>query len=350
MMFWKRFIGVFTARNLEFLRDKESLSWNLVFPLVLVAAFAFLFDSDDRTIVSVGVVHELAQEVAQEQVDNDHTIRVPEFASLSFVEQVPYTNREQALRRLQQHQLDLVIAPAEQRYWLNESSPGSALAAELLTARSDAYTQEILTGQALRYVDWVLPGILAMNLMFSCLYGVGYVIVRYRKNSVLKRLQATPLSAFEFLLAQVASRVWLVIVTLIVVYLICNAIFSFVMEGSYLLLILLAFLGSLCISALGLLIAARTRSEELSRGLLDFVAWPMLLLSGVWFSLDSSPVWVQQFAQIFPLTHLLAAARAVMFDGAGLVEILPQIMILLAMTLAFLLLGARLFRWIGDGR
>ncbi|WP_241973674.1 ABC transporter permease [Aliidiomarina shirensis] len=346
MMFWKRFLGVLTARNLEFWRDKESLSWNLIFPLVLVAAFAFLFDSDDRTIVTVGVVQEIQDEG---QLESNNAL-VPELASLAFVEQVPYENRDQALRRLQQHQLDLVIAPDEQRYWLNESSPGSALAAELLSARSDAYAQEVLTGQALRYVDWVLPGILAMNLMFSCLYGVGYVIVRYRKNSVLKRLQATPLSAFEFLLAQVVSRVWLVLATLIVVYLICNAIFSFVMEGSYLLLILLAFLGALCMAALGLLIAARTRSEELSRGLLDFIAWPMLLLSGVWFSLDGSPDWVQQFAQIFPLTHLLDAARAVMFDGAGFAEILPQIIVLIAMTFVFLVVGARLFRWVGDGR
>lgn len=334
-MFWKRFYGVLTARNLEFWRDKEALSWNLIFPLVLVVAFAFLFDSDDRTLLRVGVV-------GAEQVE--------ELQTLGYVNQIPYDDLSHAKRRLEQHQLDLVVSPMQGAYWYNAQSSGSALAAELFLARTVDYQADQVEGQALRYVDWVLPGILAMNMMFSCLYGVGYVIVRYRKNSVLKRMQATPLSAFEFLLAQVVSRIWLVMATLVVVYLICHAIFNFVMEGSYWLLLLLGLIGSVCIAALGLMVASRTRSEELSRGLLDFISWPMLLLSGVWFSLDGSPIWVQQLAQIFPLTHLIDAARAVMFDGAGLAAVLPEIGILLLMTLVFLGVGAYLFRWTGDGR
>lgn len=334
-MFWKRFYGVLTARNLEFWRDREALSWNLVFPLVLIVAFAFLFEGDDRTLLRVGVIG---------------ADQVQELSELGYVKQIPYDDLAQAKRRLEQHQLDLVIAPLQNSYWLNAQSSGSALATDLLLARTSGYVAEQVDAQALRYVDWVLPGILAMNMMFSCLYGVGYVIVRYRKNSVLKRLQATPLSAFEFLFAQVVSRIWLVMATLVIVYLICHSIFNFVMVGSYWLLLLLGLVGSVCIAALGLLIASRTRSEELSRGLLDFIAWPMLLLSGVWFSLDASPIWVQQLAQIFPLTHLIDAARAVMFDGAGFVTILPAMSVLFAMTLIFLSIGAYLFRWTGDGR
>jgi len=116
-------------------------------------------------------------------------------------------------------------------------------------------------------------------------------------------------------------------------------------DGSYLLLLMILFIGAIALISLGLLIAARVTSEELAGGLLNMVTWPMMMLSGVWFSLESAGVWVKNVASIFPLTHILSAARAVMLDGAGLIEILPQLTALVAMSLVFLALGAFTFRW-----
>ena len=133
--------------------------------------------------------------------------------------------------------------------------------------------------------------------------------------------------------------------TLVVVWTGCDLIFSFNVQGSYLDLFIIFFLGSLSLTALGLVLASRGTSEEFATGILNFISWPMMFLSEVWFSLEGAPRWVQTSAKIFPLTHMLTAARKVMHDGAGLLDVGPQIIVLVLMTLGFLTLGAALFSW-----
>jgi ABC-type multidrug transport system permease subunit len=128
----------------------------------------------------------------------------------------------------------------------------------------------------------------------------------------------------------------------------CDALLHLRMEGSYLNLLLVATLGSMTMIAMSLLVAARISSEELSGGLLNLISWPMLVLSGVFFSLDGAPAFVQTLAQLFPLTHMLEAARAVMLDGAGLADIAKPLTVMAAMTALFLALGASIFRWTQD--
>jgi ABC-type multidrug transport system permease subunit len=182
-------------------------------------------------------------------------------------------------------------------------------------------------------------------MMFSCLFGVGYVVLRYRKSGFLKRLHATPVTAFEFLTAQVLSRLGLTLLVTAILYVGVGAIIHFVSTGSLALLLLVAVLGALSMIAFGLIIAARFSSEELVGGLLNLLTWPMMLLSGIWFSLEGSPRWVRLLAQLFPLTHVLDAARAVTLDGAGIRTIGPDLAYLALTTLVFLGLGAWSFRW-----
>jgi ABC-type multidrug transport system permease subunit len=194
-------------------------------------------------------------------------------------------------------------------------------------------------------VDWLVPGVLGMNMMFSCLFGVGYVIVRYRKNGFLKRLNATPLKAFEFILAQVTSRLILTMSVTTLVFIGTHFLIGFYMSGSYWALLLVAVLGASSMISLGLLIAARVASEEFAGGLLNMLSWPMMFLSGVWFSLEGSPVWIQEIAKIFPLTQMLDGARQVMLDGKGVMDIWPQLLSLLATSTLLLSLGAVGFKW-----
>ena len=187
-----------------------------------------------------------------------------------------------------------------------------------------------------------------MNMMFSCLFGVGYVVVRYRKNGFLKRLSATPLRAIEFITAQVVSRLLLIMALTVAVYIGTDLFIGFRMDGSYLALIATAMLGAAAMVSMGFLVAARVSSEELAGGLLNMLSWPMMLVSGVWFSMEGTHPLLQHSAEIFPLTHLMVAARAVMLDGAGWTEIAPRLLVLAAMTLTFLLVGAVLFKWRRD--
>jgi ABC-type multidrug transport system permease subunit len=174
------------------------------------------------------------------------------------------------------------------------------------------------------------------------------VIVRYRKNGVLKRLQATPVSPLAFLGAQVLSRLIIMLAVSIMVYVAANLFLDFVMLGSYLNLLLVALMGNLCLLALGLTVASRIASEEAANGLLNVMTFPMLLLSEVWFSLDGAPSWMVAISQCLPLTHMVQAARLIMLDGEGLPAIAPHLLTLGAMTGIFLALSVWLFKWRAD--
>jgi len=161
----------------------------------------------------------------------------------------------------------------------------------------------------------------------------------------LKRLKATPLTPFEFLSAQVASRLWMITLVTALVYAGTDLMVGFRMNGSYITLLLVLLVGTLSMISLGLIVAARFANEEAANGLLNLISWPMMLLSGVWFSLEGSPAIVQHFALLLPLTHITAAARAVMIDGAGIVEIGMHLLVLMLMAVIFMTIGARSFRW-----
>lgn len=339
-MNFKRFWAVFNARNIEFFRDKSSLGWNLFFPVLLLAGFSIVFSGDGKSSYKVGIVQYADQRVSQEAKDD-----VSAFKQTRFIDFVDYSDQDKALIKLDQHAIDLVIDPVNNSYWVNENSPKSYLVEKILLGAITQYQRQVTTGKAIRYVDWVLPGILGMNMMFSCLFGVGYVIVRYRKNAVLKRLKATPLSALEFVSAQLVSRLFIVMFMSSVVYIGCNFFFDFYMLGSYFDLLLIGVLGAFSLISLGLLVASRSKSEELIGGLLNLTSWPMMILSGVWFSLEGAPDIVKVIADFLPLTHIVSAARMIITEGATLSELSYHIGVLSGMSLACLLLGAYFFSW-----
>jgi ABC-2 type transport system permease protein len=335
---FKRIYAIFRARNVEFLRDRSSLSWNVLFPVLLMFGLSFIFSSGDRALYTVGVLQ------------SEDTINASQHAYLEtrYFDFVVVKDRDAGFRKVARHQLDLLVEfGTPGHYWVNPDSPKGYFA-ELALIQSDTaktIIKEQISGDAIRYVDWVLPGILGMNIMFSCLFGVGYVVVRYRKNGFLKRLRATPLRSIEFVVAQVASRMLLILCITTFVYAGTRYFLDTRMEGSYLTLFIIAAVGSISLISLGLLVAARVTSEELAGGLLNIATWPMMMLSGVWFSLESAAPWVQQLANVFPLTHILNAARSVMLDGATIFDVAPQLISLMAMSIVFLGLGAAIFRW-----
>jgi ABC transporter DrrB family efflux protein len=330
----KRLLAVWHARNLEFFRDRRTMIFALLMPIALVVGMSFIFGGKERPFFKVGVIATVIDKQAHP------------FLSERYLEFVPITDQATGLRKVTHQQIDLLLdlhgAP---RYWVNTDSPKGYIAEKLLLASAAGAQREPVTGAAVRYVDYLFPGILGMNMMFGCLFGVGYVVLRYRKSGFLKRLQATPLSAFEFLTAQVLSRLGLILFVTTVLYLGIGTIIHFHRAGSGLLVILVGILGALSMVAMGLTIAARFSSEEVVGGLLNLLTWPMMLLSGVWYSLEGSPRWVQWVAGLFPLTHVLNAARAVMIDGAGLPEISTDLIYLAATALVFLALGAWSFKW-----
>jgi ABC-type multidrug transport system permease subunit len=333
----KRFLAVLKARSTEFLRDRSTLGWSIVFPVLLVFGFAFVFSGPPKPMFKVGVIGDPGSLRGEDG----------SFFKTNYIQFIPITDLAAGVDKVSHFRLDMLAdVRSGLRYWISENSPNGYMLERILNgAPHPGYQRLTVHGSELRYVDWVVPGILAMNMMFSCLFGVGFVIVRYRKNGFLKRLKATPLTPFEFLLAQMVSRLLLILIVTAGIYAGLNQFLHFQMRGSYLDLLLVAAAGAICMIALGLLVAARFSSEEVANGILNVTTWPMMLLSGVWFSLEGTNPIVRKIAQFLPLTHLVDGARAIMTEGAALADVAPQLAALAAMTAVFLTIGSFIFRW-----
>jgi len=336
---FKRIAAILYARNIEFMRDRSAMAWSFMLPIFLLVGFSFMFSEDGKSLYKVGVL------IEQEADNHTNSSIESNFKSLKYFSWVQYNQKEDAILKVDQHKIDLLVDFTNKIYWLNTTSANGYIVEKLLLANHPDFKVSQTDGKAVRYLDWVMPGILGMNMMFSCLFGVGYVIVRYRKNGVLKRFQATPLSAIEFLSAQVVSRLLIVMTVTSILFIGSHLLLDFYVLGSFFSLFVIALLGAISMISLSLMIAAKSHSEELTGGLLNFFSWPMMFLSGVWFSLEGAHPIVQQMADFLPLTHMLQAARAVMTDGASLLDVQHHLYILAGMSGVFLLIGSWLFDW-----
>ena len=334
-MFFKRFFALLSTRNKEFIRDRSSLGWNILMPVLIIAGFAFAFSGDIGSQFKVGVLNQ-----------STATALSKEFLGLKHIEFYQIDQLEQSIMKVRRHQVDMILDAEKQQYWINSESPGSYMVEKVLLGSGQGdFKKQLVSGKKIRYLDWVIPGILSMNMMFSALFGVGFVIVRYRKNGMLKRLKATPITAFEYLSAQIVSRMILIMVVTAFVFFGTRFFIDFVMNGSHFSLFLIFALGALSMISLGLVIAARITSEETAGGLLNLFSWPMMFFSGVWFSLEGATPAMQMVAELFPLTHVTAAARAIMIDGAGLIDVAYHLLILVGQSIVFLLFGSWYFKW-----
>jgi ABC-type multidrug transport system permease subunit len=333
----KKFLAVLHARNMEFLRDRSALVWNLAMPFLLVFGLAFTFSGGSKDIYKIGIVGGLDR----------MAVVAPKLQSTQHLEFISYDDLNKGIEKVKHHQMDMLIdVTGAPKYWVNATSPNGYLLERIVWGtEGNQFVRQAVVGAEIRYVDWFLPGILGMNMMFACLFGVGFVIVRYRKNGFLKRLKATPLGAFQFLFAQLVSRLLLVMLITAIVYFGCDIFIKFNMQGSYWNLLLVNTLGAMCMISFGLLIAARTASEEFAGGVLNIMTWPMMLLSGAWFSLEGAATWVQNVALVFPLTHMISASRAIMNEGATLSQVMPDVWVLGVMSAMVLSIGAYIFKW-----
>ena len=352
-MNFKRLWVIFRSRNYEFFRDRSAFGWNFIFPFLIIGGFSLIFGGESYTAYKIGLFPHAPEISATETLDIPDHLKPDHLKNGAYIKLTGFSTFEEGMDRLKTHKIDflLKIGPKPYQYWMSDSSPKGYMAEKIFISglapepdKNTAVKNEIGVSD-IRYIDWLLPGILGMNMMFSALYGVGYVTVRYRKNGVLKRLKATPLTAFEYLAAQLLSRIFVLMFSFSIMWMGVSLIFSIDVQGSYPLLFLVFFMGSMSLTSVGLVLASRGTSEEFTNGVLNFIAWPMMFLSEVWFSLEGAPRWLKVCSEVFPLTPMLRAARSVINNNAGLMDVSRDLTMLLVMTFVCLATGALLFSW-----
>jgi ABC-type multidrug transport system permease subunit len=334
----KKFWAVFVARNLEFFRDRSTFIFNLVFPIVLIFGFAWAFPGGGGTTFKIGTFG--SPPAAGSSAD------LP-FLHYKYLQFVPYPSLDVPLERLAHHQIDMLLDFTKGQYYVNDSSSNGYVLERMLSAppAPSVFAKMTVSGAPIRYVDWLVPGVIGINILMGSLSGVGFVIVRYRRNGVLKRFKATPLRAFEFVSAQVLSRFFIVAFISVFVFAGTDVFLHFRMAGSWALLALVNLLAILCMIALGLVLSSRIKSEEVAGGVMNLITWPMMLLSGVFFSLEGTPQAMQIASRAFPITYYIEASRAIMLDGAGLAQVAGDLGFLAVAALVFLGAAAALFKW-----
>jgi ABC-2 type transport system permease protein len=335
------------ARLRGFFREPSTVFWSFGFPVLLTVALGVAFRSRPPEPVRVGVEAGAPGAQAAEDVRAALAAR-PDVA----VRVLAPADARVALRT---GRVALVVVPGDPpTYRLDPTRPESrlarAVADDLLqraAGRHDALgpREEPVTEPGARYVDFLVPGLLGMNLMSSGMWGIGWVIVELRSKKLLKRMVATPMRRGDFLLSFVAMRLFFLVIEVPIFLAFAVLAFGVPVRGPAVALIAMAALGALAFSGLGLLVACRASNTQTVSGLINLVMMPMFVLSGVFFSAENFPEAMQPAIRALPLTALNDGLRAVMNEGAGLLAVAPQAALLGGVAAVSFALALRFFRW-----
>jgi ABC-2 type transport system permease protein len=332
------------ARIRLFYREPSIVFWTFLFPILLTVALGIAFRSRPPEPIAVAVVAgadaERVRAALTARPDVEARILAPEAAH----------------RELRSGRVSVVVEPGPPPVLrFDPTRPESRLAhlavddqLERAAGRKDVLSprEETSTEPGSRYVDFLIPGLLGMNVMSTGMWGIGYVIVENRQKKLLKRLAATPMRRSHFLLSFAAVRALFLALEVPFLLGFGVLVFAIPIRGALATLALVVVAGAAAFAGLGLLVAARAQNVQTVSGLINLVMMPMMLMSGVFFSSEHFPAFLQPVVKALPLTMLNDGLRAVMNEGAPLAAVAPQVLLLAAVAVAAFGLALRLFRWV----
>jgi ABC-2 type transport system permease protein len=328
------------ARFRLFLREPEAIFWTFVFPIILAVGLGLAFRNKPADVMQVGATTQhLTQALAADKGLTAITI-----------------DEAQGTRALATGSILLLAIDNSNgvQYKYDDTNP-DARTARLLADRAiqtaagrhDAVhaDNQLIHEAGARYIDFVVPGLLGMNLMGPAIWGLGFAIVEARQKKLLKRLVASPMPKWQYLASFILSRLVMLSIEVVVFLGFAAIAFKVPFRGSLWQLGALCLLISLSFSALGLLTASRAKTMEAASGLMNLVMLPMWILSGVFFSATRFPAVIQPFVRALPLTAAIDALRGNMLQGLGLNHMISEVAILLAWLIIPFFVALKIFRW-----
>ncbi len=331
------------ARMREFYREPEAIFWVFGFPLVLAFALGIAFRNRGPGELKVGVLRAPGDSAVAAALD-----RTPALAAAVL-------DSSEARLELRTGRIALLVVPGDPLVYRYDSTRTESRLARLeadealqrARGRADAapVRDDRITEPGARYIDFLIPGLLGMNLMGSGLWGVGFSVVQARTKKLLKRLMATPMRRGHYLLSFILSRLLFLFLEIAALVGFGWVMFGVGVRGSYGALALITVLGALSFAGLGMLVASRARTIEAVSGLMNLVMLPMWILSGTFFSYARFPDAMQPFVKALPLTALNDALRAVMIDGTGVLRLGAPLAIVAGWGAVSFLVALQIFRW-----
>lgn len=332
------------ARIKEPIREPEVLFWIFVFPLILAVGLGIAFRNKPPEKIAVAVI------------DGPRATATVQALSASPLLSVSVESENRARSDLRLGKIALVVSAteADYEYTFDPTRPESALARsdveealQKAEGRKDVFQAKDVevTEPGARYIDFLIPGLLGMNLMSGGMWGVGYAVVDMRTRKLLKRLIASPMRKSEFVAGVMTSRVVFMLVELVLLLVFGYFAFDVVVRGSILATIFVGLLGALSFGALGILVASRAQKIETVSGLMNLVMLPMFVFSGIFFSSDRFPQLMQPFIHALPLTMLNDSLRAIIIEGSSLTSQASELGGLVLWGIVSFFLAVKWFRW-----
>ena len=332
------------ARFRGFIREPEAVFWTFVFPILLAVGLGVAFRSRAPERPHVAVTMSAASKVI-DALKQDSSV---------IVEVLDDSAAARALRTGSTALVARVNGPMSVEYTYDPARGDAAMAKLLVdravqraAGRADPVqvTERKVTERGSRYIDFVLPGLLGMNLMGSGIWGIGFAIVDQRAKKLLKRFMATPMSRSEYLASFLFSRLFFLILEVVVLLGFGALVFGVPMRGSLFTLAGICLLATLSFGGIGLLVSSRARTTEGVAGLMNLVMIPMWIFSGVFFSSSNFPSVVQPAIKLLPLTAVNDALRANMLEGASLAAVSGEMLVITGWLVVSFVLALKLFRW-----
>ena len=340
-------INLILAQFREFWREPSVLFWGLAFPILLagVLGLAFLNQPGDETNV-----------VAITNYHDDGLISKNQFKQLADTSRFAfhYLEHDVAMQKIRTGEIYLIIEYVDQTLrFLYDPTNSEAKTAflslqNLIFSRNEPVEQfktAYITTHGNRYIDFLIPGLIAMGIMNSCLWGIGWNLIDLRIKKLLRRMIATPMRKSTFLFAQIISRAVLVLIEAVAIFLFANLLFGVEINGGIFAFVVVFLSGTFAFSGLAILISSRARHSQVGNGIINAVTLPLIILSGIFFSIENFPEWAINIVQFLPLTLLANALRAVFNQGADFFTVISESLFLVIFGILFFISGIRIYKW-----
>lgn len=340
----------------EFSREPEAIFWTFLFPILLAAGLGLAFRDRPPETLYIGVVAHASLHFGGDSA-GPGSVNVNALDGNSQIAVTTFASDSAAWEALTIGSVALLVTTAADgsiSYIFDPSRPEARSARSVVdeilqraAGRTDPLTVSdvIVEEKGSRYIDFLIPGLLAMSIMGTGIWSVVFSVVTARTKKLLKRLIATPMSRMQYLASFVVARFIFLLAEVTLLLAFGRWVFDVPIRGSLLAIFTVALLSAFSFNALGLLLASRAKTIEGVSGLTNFVMFPMWICSGVFFASTNFPNAVQPFIKALPLTATVDALREIMLQGVPLTSVLPEIGILLAWLVVSFVIALRIFRW-----
>ncbi|NRA36473.1 MAG: ABC transporter permease [Polyangiaceae bacterium] len=331
------------TRLREFFREPGMVFWVFALPVLMAVGLGLAFHTREPELPRIAIVNQGPMGLSQALTTATNL-------------NATLTNEAEARRGLRRAKFDLVVDlggalpvltrdPAQARSALAQIRTEDAL--QRAAGRQDTLQFKVksVLAPGNRYMDFLLPGLIGLNVMGSSLWSVGFNLVVARKRKLLRRYAVTPMLRWQFLTSYFCARSVFLIAEMSVLLVVGALFFGTILQGSLLAFALLAAAGAASFASISLFVGSRLDNTEVANGWVSAVQLPMWILSGVFFSYERFPEWLHGPIQLLPLTALNDALRAIFNEGAGLLAVGPQLAVLLAWGAAGFIFALKRFRW-----